>query len=99
MIVQPPNMLVSPQSKIIYGQNKKFKYTECPPPEKRAKTVESAPQEPFKTGNPAKHVFSSNVQTFFDTNLAKKDSKKVLKKSESQEEPFKPSCTSKGAPF
>ena len=72
-------MLVSPQSKIIYQQNKKFKYVQSPP-QKRAKTVESGPQEAFKTGNPAKHVFSSNVQTYFDTNLQKQGSKKSLQK-------------------
>ena len=68
VIVKSPNMLVSPQSKITYLQNKQFKYKECPPAE-RAKTVEAGPEEPFKTGNPNKHVFSTNVQTFFDTNL------------------------------
>ena len=43
VITHPPNMLVNPQSKITYQQNKKFKYVESPP-QKRAKTVESTPQ-------------------------------------------------------
>ena len=38
VITKPPNMLISPQSKITYGQNKKFKYVESPP-QKRSKTV------------------------------------------------------------
>ena len=62
VIVQQPNMLISPQSKITYSQNKQFKYKECPPAE-RTKTVEAGPEEPFKTGNPNKHVFSTNIQT------------------------------------
>ncbi len=32
VIVKQPNVLTSPQSKITYLQNKKFKYEECPPP-------------------------------------------------------------------
>ena len=98
VIVQQPNMLISPQSKITYSQNKQFKYKECPPAE-RTKTVEAGPEEPFKTGNPNKHVFSTNTQTFFDSNLQKQESKKTLPRTVSHEGPFKPSCTSKGTPF
>jgi hypothetical protein len=98
VITKPPNMLVNPQSKITYSQNKQFKYKECPPAE-RTKAVEAGPEEPFKTGNPNKHVFSNNVQTFFDTNLQKGEMKKSMIRSASHEGPFKPSCIAKDKPF
>lgn len=31
VIVKPPNVLISPQSKITHNAKKQFKYTECPP--------------------------------------------------------------------
>ena len=34
VITHPPNMLVSPQSKVNYNRNKQFKYVECPPNKK-----------------------------------------------------------------
>lgn len=34
VIIQPPNIATSPQSKITHNFGKNFKYTECPPPAK-----------------------------------------------------------------
>jgi len=40
VITQPSNVLISPQSKITYSQNKKFKYTECPPQTTKSRKTE-----------------------------------------------------------
>ena len=44
VITQPPNVQASLQSKISYGKNKQFKYTECPPSKQPTKIVKDDSQ-------------------------------------------------------
>lgn len=100
VITRSPNMLVNPQSKIQYESDKKFIYKEEKPIEKIRKAKEEQKEiEPFKTGYPKKDIFYSNVQTFYDTDIKKTESKKTLRRVASHEGPFKPSCTAPGKPF
>lgn len=98
VIVQQPNVQTSLPSKINYNRNKEFKYLECPAQKKTAESADNN-QEPFKTGTSHADAFLNSKQTYFDSDLKKKDLKSPTARMASHEGAFKPTCISKAETF